>query len=167
MAYTMNKSSENDLKKAIKNFNAKIKRLETSDKEIGIPEKENITAIKSRITNKWDLNREIEKLQRFTKRNSEELIKNDKGVVLTRWEFENLRREQKRLNNRLIRDIKRYGEIVPKEFGVSSDVSYAKMGDEKLSNLKARQKAISSKSIMKLNKEQIKSLQTLFMQVSL
>ena len=35
------------------------------------------------------------------------------------------------------------------------------MGDEKLSNLKARQKAISSKSVMKANREQLKNLQTL------
>ena len=35
------------------------------------------------------------------------------------------------------------------------------MGDEKLSNLKARQKAISSKSISKLNRAQMKDLQTL------
>ena len=35
------------------------------------------------------------------------------------------------------------------------------MGDEKLSNLKARQQAISSKSLSKVNKEQLKRLESL------
>ena len=74
----------------------------------GISE-ENIKAIKDRINSKWDLNREIDKLQRFTKRNAEEYKTNKSGVVLSRWEYENLQREQKRLNARLLREIERYG----------------------------------------------------------
>ena len=161
MAYKISKGSEAELKRAINNFNAKIKRLESVDREIDIPEKASITAIKDRVTNKWDLNREIDRLERFTQRNAEELIKNKSGVVLSRWEYENLQREQKRLNSRLLREIERYGKITPKEFGKKQAATYAQMGDEKLSNLKARQKAIASKTISKANREQLKSLQTL------
>ena len=117
MAYKISKDSEAELRKAISKFNSKIKRLESVDREIDIPEKANITAIKDRVMSKWDLNREIDKLERFSKRNAEELIKNKSGVVLSRWEYENLQREQKRLNARLLREIDRYGSITPKEFG--------------------------------------------------
>lgn len=161
MAYKISKSSERELSKAINNFNRKIQRLEKVDREIDIPEKANITAIKERITNKWELNREIDKLERFTQRNAEDLMKTKGGVVLSRWEYENLQREQKRLNARLLREIERYGNITPKEFGKKQSATYAQMGDEKLSNLKARQKAISSKSLSKINREQLKSLETL------
>lgn len=161
MAYRISKDSEKELKRAISKFNSKVKRLETVDKEIGIPEKESITAIKDRVSSKWDLNREIDRLERFTKRNAEELIKNKSGVVMTRWEFENIQREQKRLNSRLLREIERYGNIKPQEFGKTQKYTYAQMGDEKLSNLRARQRAISTKSVMKLNKEQLKNLQSL------
>ena len=161
MAYKISKDSEKELKKVISKFNSKIKRLETVDREIGIPEKESITAIKDRVNSKWDLNREIDRLERFTKRNAEDLIKNKSGVVMTKWEFENIQREQKRLSARLLRDIERYGNIKPTEFGKEQSVTYAQMGDEKLSNLKARQKAISGKSVSKLNKAQLKDLQTL------
>lgn len=166
MAYKISKNSENDLKRAINKFNSKIKRLESVDREIDIPEKESIKAIKERVNSKWDLNREINRLERFTKRNAEELIKNKSGVVMSRWEFENIQREQKRLSSRLLRDIERYSNIKPQEFGVTQSVTYAQMGDEKLSNMKARQKAISGKSVMKLNKEQLKSLQTLINKTS-
>ena len=166
MAYKISKDSNRELQKAINNFNAKIKRLENVDKEIGIPEKENIKAIKDRINSKWDLNREINRLERFTKRNAENLIKNKSGVVMTAWEFENIQREQKRLNARLLRDIERYSNITPTEFGKSQKITYAQIGDERLSNLRARQKAISNKNVMKLNREQLKNLQSLLNKTS-
>ena len=161
MAYKISKDSEKELKRAVSNFNSKIKRLETVDREIDIPEKESISAIKDRVSSKWDLNREIDRLERFTQRNAEELIQNKSGVVLSRWEYENLQREQKRLSARLLREIERYGNITPKEFGKKQSATYAQMGDEKLSNLKARQKAISSKTISKANREQLRNLETL------
>lgn len=161
MAYRISKDSEKELKRVISKFNSKVKRLESVDREIDIPEKESIKAIKDRVNSKWDLNREIDRLERFTKRNAEDLIKNKSGVVMSRWEYENIQREQRRLSARLLREIERYGNIKPKEFGKEQSVTYAQMGDEKLSNLKARQKAISSKSISKLNRAQMKDLQTL------
>ena len=166
MSYNISKSNEKQLRRAINNFNAKIRRLESVDREIDIPEKENITAIKERISNKWDLNREIDKLERFTKRNAEDLIKNKAGVVMSRWEFENIQREQRRLSARLSRDIERYSNIKPQEFGKEQSVTYAQMGDEKLSNMKARKRAISSKSVMKSSRVELKNLQTLLNKTS-
>lgn len=161
MAFKISRDSNIELQKAVNKFNAKIKRLESVDREIDIPEKANITAIKERVSSKWDLNREIDKLERFSKRGAENLIQNKSGVVMSKWEFENIQREQRRLSARLSREIERYSNIKPTEFGKKQSSTYAQMGDERLSNLKARQRAISQKSVMKLNKEQIKNLETL------
>ena len=158
MAYKISKDSEAELRRAVNNFNSKVKRLESVDREIDIPEKASITAIKDRVTNKWELNREIDKLERFTQRNAEELVKNKSGVVLSRWEFENIQREQKRLSARLLREIERYGKIKPSEFGEKQALSYAQMGDDKLFNLKSRYKAISNKNIKDINKDQLSKL---------
>ena len=158
MAYKISKQSEAELRRAVKNFNSKVKRLESVDREIDIPEKANITAIKDRVTNKWELNREIDKLERFTQRNAEDLVKNESGVVLSRWEFENIQREQKRLSARLLREIERYGKIKPSEFGEEQALSYAQMGDDKLFNLESRYKAISNKKLSKINKDQLSKL---------
>ena len=160
MAYRISKDSEKELKRAISNFNSKVKRLETVDREIDIPEKESITAIKERVTSKWDLNREIDRLERFTKRNAEELIKNKSGVVMSRWEFENLQREQRRLSSRLLREIDRYGDIRPTIFGEKQVATYSQMGDERITNLKARRNALSG-SISKMNKQDIKDLEAI------
>lgn len=159
MAYKMSVASEKELRRAINNFNAKVKRLENVDKEIDIPRKENIKAIMDRISSKWDLNREIDKLQRFSKRNAEELIQNKSGVVMSRWEYENLQREQRRLSARLEREIKSYGSIKPTIFGEKQNFSYVQMGDERLSNLKARRSAIARRGgISTLNKDEMDAL---------
>lgn len=158
MAYKISASGERELTKAINKFNAKVKRLESVDREIDIPEKANISAIKDRVTNKWELNREIDKLERFTQKNAEDLIKTKGGLVISKWEYENLQREQKRLSARLLREIERYGKITPTEFGEKQAVSYARMGDDKYQNLKARQKAISNKKLSKINVKQFKRL---------
>lgn len=161
MAYKISKSSENELRKAINNFNSKVRRLENVDKEIDIPEKENITAIKDRITNKWELNREIDRLERFTQRNAEELIQNKSGVVMSKWNYENLQREQRRLNARLTREIERYGSLKPTILGKEQKVSYAQMGDGKLTVLKAKQQALSNKKLKKANLTELKNLESL------
>ena len=161
MAYKISKSSENELRRAINNFNAKVRRLENVDKEIDIPEKENISAIKDRITNKWELNREIDRLERFTQRNAEELIQNKSGVVMSKWNYENLQKEQKRLNARLTREIERYGSLKPTILGKEQKVSYAQMGDGKLTVLKAKQQALSNKKLRKANLTELKNLETL------
>lgn len=160
MAYKLSKDSEATLKRAVNNFNSKVKRLESVEREIDIPEKESITAIKERVTNKWELNREIDRLERFGKRNAEELIQNKAGVVLSRWEYENLQREQKRLNERLLREIESYGKTKPKVLGKEQPATYAQMGDGKLTVLKAKQKALSNKKLSKINLTQLKSLKT-------
>lgn len=161
MAYKISKDSQKELQRAINNFNSKIKRLESVDREIDIPEKESISAIKDRVSSKWDLNREIDRLERFTKRNAEDLIKNKSGVVMSRWEFENLQKEQKRLSSRLLREIERYGSTKPSEFGKKSKFTYAQMGDERLSNLMDKQEAISKGSISKLDKSSLDDLKSL------
>lgn len=157
MAYNISKNSERELKKAINKFNSKIKRLEKVDREIDIPEKANIEAIKERVTSKWDLNREINMLERFSKRNAEELVKNKSGVVMSRWKFENIQREQKRLNSRLLREIENYGKTVPTSFGKKAPVSLAQMGDGRLSNLTSRRKSLSG-SISKMSKADLEDL---------
>ena len=166
MAYKISRDNLLLLRRAVSNFNAKIKRLEKVDREIGIPEKVSTVKLKTNISSKWDLNREIKKLERFTQRHAEDLIKNKKGVVRTRWEFENIQREQRRLSARLKRDIEKYGSIKPSIFGKTERVTYAQMGDERLSNLRARQKALTKANVMKMNAEELKNLEALISKTS-
>ena len=138
MAYKISSSGENELRKAIRNFNSKIKRLEASEKNLEIPEKVNLSIIKERIYDKRSLNREIDKLQTFTLRGMEESITLDSGLTITKYEYENLMKEQKRLNSRLYRNQKKIESIIPTEGGSSLHYKVGEMGREDLSNIRSK-----------------------------
>ena len=86
--------SENDskeLSRAVKNFNAKVKRLEDKYGESGviIPEKVSVKQMRELVNTRRDLQREIKSLQRFTQRGSEEIVTapyTDNNIQLTKWQ---------------------------------------------------------------------------------
>ena len=65
-----------ELRKAVKNFNAKISRLEKKDPQNkeALPEKITVKQIKELISTRQDLKRELNALQRFSKRGAEKII---------------------------------------------------------------------------------------------
>ena len=161
MAYTISKSSEKELRQAINKFNAKIKRLEKSDRALEIPEKVNISIIKERVYDKRSLNREIDKLQRFTLRGMEDTITLESGLSLTRYEYENLLKEQKRLSEKLYRTQRKLENITPTVAGKSLHMKVSEMGREDLSNIKAKREALKSVKLGKINKEDLTSFRDL------
>lgn len=161
MAVKYTTSLNSELRRVIRNYNNKIYRLEKSERDLILPEKANIKAIKERITNKWELNRELANLEAFTKRGAEETITTKGGASLSKYEYQRLQREQRRLVQRLTREIERYGNIKPREFGKVQSATYAQMGDEKVSNLKAKRKAIARRKLRAISNEELKSLKTL------
>lgn len=64
------KSDSQDLSKAVKNFNAKISRLEKKNPELknALPEKVSVRQLKELINTRQDLKREINSLKRFSKK---------------------------------------------------------------------------------------------------
>ena len=155
------KSMNEELKRVIRNYNSKISRLEKSDRDLLLPEKVNLKIIKSRVVDKWDLNREIDKLMRFSERGIENTVTTKGGLKISKYELNNLKREQNRLVAKLDRQIKRLGNIVPTTFGVREDATIAQMGTEQLSNLKARRENIRKRSVKSINSEGLKELQNL------
>lgn len=93
-------NDETNLKKAVRNYNAKISRLEkklSPDEKSALPQKMTVKQLKELIETRQDLNREINALQRFTRRGAEELIEipdNKYNLKITKWQF----REQNRRN---------------------------------------------------------------------
>lgn len=153
------RSINETLRKAVRNFNSKLSRLQ--NKGLILPEKASMKIIKSRISNKWDLNREIDRLQRFSERGIEKTVTTKGGLEISKYELNNLKREQNRLVAKLDRKIKRLGNIVPTTFGIREDVTVSQMGTEQLSNLKARRENIRKRKISLLTKEGLGELKNL------
>lgn len=103
-------NQQDQLRKAVKNFNAKVKRLEekyNNDSKVVIPERVTMREMKEIIGTRGDLQREVRSLQSFTKRGAEELIstQTDSNISITKWQNKDLKRRAKMINN--MRDIKR------------------------------------------------------------
>lgn len=119
--WTQNDSKE--LSKAIRNFNAKVKRLEQkhAGTNVIIPEKLSVKEMKDLINTRRDLQREIKSLQRFTQRGAEEIVtipNTDNNITLTQWQKKEMsiragvvnRKRNQRLKNLEAKELESGGE---------------------------------------------------------
>lgn len=94
------KDDKANLRKAVNNFNAKIRRLEKLDRE-NLPEKVSYKElVKSggdlEILSRKELNQTIKSLQRFTKRGAETIVKLQSGEDITKWQRHEIRLQKNR-----------------------------------------------------------------------
>ena len=87
--WTENDSKE--LSRAVKNFNAKVRRLEKkyAGQDVVLPEKVSVKELQNVIGTRRDLQRELKSLQRFSKRGAEEIVEapiTENTIRLTKWQ---------------------------------------------------------------------------------
>ncbi len=98
--------TDNDTKqlsKAVRNYNAKVKRLEAKIGDtpgVVVPEKVTMKEMRNLIGTRRDLQRELKSLQSFTQRGSEELVRADTedNIFLTKWQKQDLLKREKVIN---------------------------------------------------------------------
>ena len=86
-----------ELRKAVKNFNAKINRLAKKNPQIKnlLPDKVTVKEMKDLIQTRQDLKRELNSLKRFTKRGAEKIVDvpgTDYNIKTTKWQKEEITR---------------------------------------------------------------------------
>lgn len=160
MAIRYDKSLNRDINRVVKNFNAKVKRLEKSEKDLMLPSLVSIKNLKNDVSNRRELYRELEKLKRYGKRGIEETVETLGGSKISRYELENIKREARTIKYQLTKKIKLKEMTKPKVFGVTQDVTFAEMGDRSYLNLVARRKALNKK-IEKLSASELKRFENL------
>lgn len=158
MAYKISESAERELQKAVNNFNSKIRRLEKTDKTLTLPEKTNISIIKERIYDKRSLNREIDKLQTFTLRGMEEDVTLSSGLKITKYEYENLLKEQKRLSAKLYRTERKIGDLTATKGGESLHYKVKELGRQDLINIRDKRQTLNEIKLSKANENELKDL---------
>lgn len=115
--YNIRWSSADDaeLKRVVKNFNAKLTRLANKDPKNAnaLPERVSAANLKSMIQTRQDLNRELNALRRFSERGAEELVNipdNYYNEKITKWQRTEMNRRAAIINrNRAIRREKIFG----------------------------------------------------------
>lgn len=146
-----------ELRKAIKNFNAKITRLEKKypkNKNI-LPEKVSMKELKSLIDTRQDLKREINSLKRFTKRGSEEIVQvpgTDYNLKTTKWQKEEMNRRIGVINRRRKQRLQDLQEIPQTSRGTSlgytkRDIGMGKAEEISLTPMKAFTQKMNQKDL--------------------
>lgn len=90
-------ADEQELRRVVKNYNAKLSRLEKKGADIknALPEKVSAAQLRDMIETRQDLNRELNALRRFSQKGAEELVNvpdNDYNLKITKWQKEEINR---------------------------------------------------------------------------
>lgn len=129
------KQFNNYINKVVKQFNAKIRRLESQGHKY-LPQKESVADLKSTYFERSTLKRKLQQLEKFTTRGAEDIVELSSGAKITKWERETLKADRKRFKKIYENSANKYGSIKPTVRGVLQDETYARMGDARYENLK-------------------------------
>lgn len=137
-----NSKTKNYINKVVRNYNAKINRLQKLNPSLSLPSKINAKTIREASRNRQELLRNLNKLRRFSKRGAEDTLILPSGELISKYELNELKRESARLKRNMTRRINELAMTKPKVAGIVQDYTYAEMGDMHLNNLIAKRNAL-------------------------
>lgn len=140
-------SDNAELKRTIKNFNAKIERLKKKNPDADfLPDKISMKELKSNIKTRKDFNKEIKSFQRFSQRGAENVVTSSRGAKATAWELNEFSRKQKAVNRERKKELDTINEKEMKSRGKKIGVKRAEMGTIRENSLKPSKKKFKNKS---------------------
>ena len=147
MAIRYDKKLNQEINKVIKNYNAKIRRIEKYDDSYNylLPNKITKSDLKTMAYTRRELRRKLNELKRFSQRGIEQSIQLKGGYVLSRYEYENLKREKARVQRNITKELKRLELTSPTVYGKRQAFSFAKMGDSRYLNFLAKKETLLEK----------------------
>lgn len=154
-----------EIQRVVRNFNQKVDRLEKINRKLGIydlPDKVSIKALKKSVTSRKELYRTLDNLSLYSTRDIEKSMSTASGTM-SRYDYELLKKEQRRLKSYYTRKIHSYQDLSPRIAGKKQIGTLQTLGDEYLQQLKSRREYLN-KEITKLDKDHleyfIKSIET-------
>lgn len=157
MAIRYTKKLNTSINNIVRNYNAKISRLEKIEEELYLPEKTSVRELKEIAKNRQELNRMLKDLQRYSERGMEKTVTFSSGVEMSKYESEKLKRNLRIAKAKTTREINRFKSKPIKVFGIPQNTPHEY--DEAYLNLKAQREKLD-KDISKLNKRELERLQS-------
>lgn len=160
MAIRYDKKLNNEIDKTIRNFNAKITRLEKQGFSPNLlPNKITKKALKEDYDYRKGLVRKLNEMKSFSKRGAEETLSID-GDEITKYEFEIIKKNIANAKRILTRNIKNYENKKVKIAGKNQPSTFSQIGDQAYLTDIAKREALN-KNIKKLTKEDLKRIEKL------
>ena len=163
---------QQELRRVVKNFNAKISRLEKKDPQnaSALPERVTVKQMKDLISTRQDLNRELNSLRRFSKRGAEDLVvapENKYNLKFTKWQKEEMNRRVAVINRKRKRKLKEFSEIQLTSRGeklgyTKGAIGMGKAEEVSLTPIRAFTPAMSRKDLKKKFSMVVKESQSIY-----
>lgn len=166
MAIRYDKKLNAEINRVVRNFNQKIRRIQKYEDSYNyiVPETTSVKSLKHNVYTRNELKRKLAELKRFSVRGAEDVMQMSGGFMLSRYEYENLKREKARVKRNISREITRLETEKPTVYGKKQAMTFAQMGDSYFLNLKAKREALE-KQVEKLNREEFKKYKELVYKV--
>lgn len=157
MGVRYNATINRNINQIVRNYNAKIRRLEKAEEELYLPELTSVKEIKETVKNKRELDRMLKDLQRYSERGMEKTVTFSSGVEMSKYQAEKLKRNLRVAKAKATREISSFKSTPIKIFGIpqSTPPEY----DEAYLNLKSQREKLD-KDINRLNKRELERLQS-------
>lgn len=128
-----NEADEAELKRVVKNFNAKLTRLAKKDpkNKNALPERVSAAQLRDMIETRQDLNRELNSLRRFSERGAEEIIDvpdSDYNLKITKWQKKEMTMRAAIVNRKRKAQRDRVADIEMKSRGESLGYTKGQIG---------------------------------------
>lgn len=153
MAIRYDKKLNNEIKRIVTNYNAKIRRLEKIESDVILPDKFNkdaLASLKGSVSNRTDLRRRLKDLETFTQRGAEKNIVVD-GTEIPKYQYQNIRRYQSIVKRRINTKIKFYETKKATNRGEREAATFAQMGERDYLNALAKKEMLLDKDIYNLS----------------
>ena len=157
MAIRYNKQLNTSINNIVRNFNAKVSRLEKISEELYLPEKTSVSAIKASAKNRRELDKMLRDLQKYSERGMEKTVRFASGIEMSKYQSELLKRNLRIAKAKTTRDISSFKSTPIRVFGVPQNTPHE--FDEAFLNLKAQRESLE-KDISKLSKKELERLQS-------
>lgn len=157
MAIRYTKKLNTSINQIVRNYNAKIARLEKVSEELYLPNKTSVTQLKESAKNRRELDRMLKDLQRYSERGAEKTVRFASGVEMSKYHADKLKRNLRIAKAKATRDINTFKSTPIKVFGIPQNTPHKY--DEAYINLKAQRESLEQ-DITRLNKRQIERLES-------
>ena len=157
MAIRYDKKLNTSINNIVRNFNAKVSRLEKSSEELYIPEKVSVNELKASAQNRKELVRMLKDLQKYSERGMEKTVRFASGVEMSKYQSELLKRNLRIAKANTTRDITSFKSTPIKVFGIPQNTPHEY--DEAYLNLKAQREQLN-KDVSKLSKRELERLES-------
>ena len=147
------KKLNQDIYNTLRKYNNKIDRLRRKQADYILPQKMTKEDLMESSYTTKELRRQLNNLAKFNERGAERTYTTSGGYSISKYEYDYIRREQRRVRNKLQKEVERYQTTAPTVFGKSQGFSFAQMGDSTYLNLKAKLTSIN-KDINAMNREE-------------